>query len=197
MTNCSKADPATGDVLLDGMDILRWTLASKALQRYARNGMPVSDNYAYVVPHAELQASADTNLGLAGLWRPGVAASLLAAIYGGPHFLGWNTVFPTLAQKILWRCSTVLLTSVGALGGIAAICIRFFVGFKEKRKPSEMPTPEGHKGSFAEHASILSLAIFYLLASLYIVIESFIQLFYLSPNAYILPAWSNYFPHFS
>ena len=184
-------------VLLDEMDVHRWTLASEALQWYSRNEMPVSDNYAYVVPHAELQASADTNLGLAGVWRPGIAASLLAAIYGCPHFLGWNTVFPTLAQKILWRCATILITSVGAIGGIAGVGIRFFVGFKEARRPAELPTPEGHKGSLAEHASILSLALLYVSASVYIVVESFIQLFYLSPKAYILPSWSNYFPHFS
>ena len=44
---------------------------------------------------------------------------------------------------------------------------------------------------------VLSAALPYIVNSGYLLFESFRQLLYLEPAAYVLPNWPNYWPHFS
>jgi hypothetical protein len=44
--------------------------------------------------------------------------------------------------------------------------------------------------------AVVLVPLSYCIANLYVLVESFRQLLYLPPQAYQLPVWSNYWPHF-
>ena len=112
-------------------------------------------------------------------------------LYGAIHFLAWKDQFPTTMEALLWRISSVVVTITcsGFLGvivfwgivdsdrdqsGCVSILIILILG-----------------------VSGLIIPISHILASGFLIVESFRQLVFLNPAAYQLPSWSNYWPHFS
>ncbi|KZT25944.1 hypothetical protein NEOLEDRAFT_1147670 [Neolentinus lepideus HHB14362 ss-1] len=182
---------------LEREDIVRWSLASSAIRTYGEDCLNfLSPPYppffhALVKRDSSLQGFANSDIfGFTRVLRPRLAAAVLLAIYGLPHFIGWFAHFPTSVERILWRAATAVLTGYGIVMGTAAamaigVPIKFLPQLEESRsRPGEK--------------QILALsAVIYISSSAYLVIESFRQLLYLPTGAYELPAWSNYWPHFS
>ncbi|KAK1757757.1 hypothetical protein QBC47DRAFT_164925 [Echria macrotheca] len=189
--------------------------------------------------------------------------SLSGFIYGGLHILAWGASFPTHAEKILWRLSSVTVASTGAvvaivlfwdrskpfwkgdpLGGfwMAATVLMFGAGVlemwftrgerREDQGEGEMEVERGGrkargwrsigslvwtavKGVLAVPACVAGygpgVVVFllkfafdlvvpvmvglYVLARVYLVVESFINLSHLPESAYEMPVWSLYVPH--
>ena len=104
-------------------------------------------------------------------------------IYGALHLFAWNAIFPSELEKTLWRSSGVTLAVSGAILTVQYI------------------TPTNTDSFFCDMAAGMSvalmmfLAVLYVAARVYLVIECFLNLKYLPEAAYVLPKWSRYFPH--
>ena len=108
---------------------------------------------------------------------PMVIAPLL---YGVPHFLGWNQVFPTPLERQIWRISTCVVTVSGF----------FFI--------SILLTLDNFVSTGLSNVIGFNMtSIVYMVASGFLLGESLRQLLFLDPAAYQLAPWSNYWPHFS
>ncbi|KIY48199.1 hypothetical protein FISHEDRAFT_43651 [Fistulina hepatica ATCC 64428] len=140
----------------------------------------VNNDQVLLRPNSSLQSFilGDAVPGVEGVYRSGLATPLLYAMYGIPHFIGWNAVFPTSIEQTLWRTATIFITGWGVI-----LCIAVILIFRLYPHP--------------KWSLIHVLIAFYGAASVYVVTESLRQLFYLPPGAYELPSWSNYWPHFS
>ncbi|KLO15467.1 hypothetical protein SCHPADRAFT_824642, partial [Schizopora paradoxa] len=102
-------------------------------------------------------------------------------VYGSLHFLGWHAQFPTKVERILWRIATVASMSPGAAAAVSFVKTRAHGQNLVSRSDKFM--------------SSLLIPSIYALGSMYLLFESVRQLWYLSPNAYIIATWSYYVPH--
>lgn len=174
-------------VVLQVEDIRRWTLASSAMRRYGLKFPPTGDK-PLVTAFASLQSSTDfKGRGMTGIIRSNLSALGLALTYGVPHFLGWNARFPTALEQLLWRISTVIISCWGA--GMA-----FTVALIVVIKRCNGTYTGERKG---ETRLVACASVPYIAMSGFMLFESIRQLFFLDPEAYHLPSWSNYWPHFS
>ena len=115
--------------------------------------------------------------------------ALCPIVYGAIHFLAWCHQFPTTLEALLWRVSSVVVTCSGFVGVTVTWCIYRYgtsqAGFVLKLIVTILAF------------FVLIISISHMLASGFLIVESFRQLFFLDPATYQLPSWSNYWPHFS
>jgi len=120
-----------------------------------------------------------------------VSVAVAPILYGLVHFLGWSGSFPTPPERLLWRASSVVVTFSGLLWVSLSLLARGY--FDQLRN-------YWARFILGIVFMLLVLALIplaYILASVFLVIEAFRQLFFLDLAAYQLAAWSNYWPHFS
>lgn len=113
---------------------------------------------------------------------PTLAFVIIGLIYGGPHFLGWNTDFATYSELLLWRICTCVVFGTPCCFAALVILSQSF---------------EDATGLDLSSSVYVACAIVYFPANLYLIAASFRQLLYLPLAAFDLPTWSNYFPHVS
>ncbi|KAK3632039.1 hypothetical protein LTR22_020779 [Elasticomyces elasticus] len=113
--------------------------------------------------------------------------TLAGVVYGMIHLSAWNAPFPSVSQMWLWRASAITLISspvfliIGLMGDYDAnesdgnVCSLFCAPF-----------------SFA---FMVIGVLCYATARVYLVVECFIGLSHLPPDAFLVPQWSRYFPH--
>jgi len=109
-------------------------------------------------------------------------------LYGLVHSLAWSDQFPTPLERRIWRVSSVVVTCSGFVAALLNLVFDFL-------RWSRGPIPR-----LAEPVTYLVfslLPVVHVLASGFLLVESFRQLFFLDPAAYQLPSWSNYWPHLS
>jgi hypothetical protein len=116
----------------------------------------------------------------------GCVYACTSILYGSAHILGWNLVFPTPAERVMWQVTTLLVTCIGPFaflfqnifnGRIIGCCILFCIfSF-----PTLLPIY-----TLVEACGVVFLPV-----------ESMRQLFFLERPAYDLPAWAKYVPHWS
>ena len=111
-------------------------------------------------------------------------------LYGLIHLLGWNHQFPTPLERRLWRVSSVVVTCPGLVGVSLLLWEKYVKRFIKAYRGWKYRDPLVHL--IAELITVV-----HTLASVFLVVESFRQLFFLDPAAYQLHSWSNYWPHFS
>jgi hypothetical protein len=104
-----------------------------------------------------------------------IAVIISPALYGVIHFLAWSEQFPTRLEHLFWQASSFVITLSGLL----------------------LATVVMSANPLAWFLLITMTPIAHMLASGFLVVESFRQLFFLDPAAYQLPSWSNYWPHLS
>jgi hypothetical protein len=119
-----------------------------------------------------------------------ITMAICPFFYGLIHLFAWNEHFPTPVEGLLWRVSSVVIVCSGLVmtssGKFSSYLARF-------------------KGNYAALFLRLMLwlvitfliPIAYVLASGFLVVESFRQLFFLEPSVYQLPSRSIYWPHLS
>lgn len=135
-------------------------------------------------------------------------------LFTGIHVAGWNFIFPTTTEKILWRIASLTLFVVTAAFWIfetMASWVRLqrwtwlYLRIKSPHKlpdfekarterlaqPSE-PTPLPLPWEFW---SILPVAVLYGVARMYMIVEAFLELRNLEGTAFVNVNWSVYFPH--
>jgi hypothetical protein len=101
-------------------------------------------------------------------------------LYGLPHFLGWNQLFPTPLERQIWRISTCVVTGSGIF--FISILLTLYICVNT---------------GLSNVIGFISTSIVYMVASSFLLGESLRQLFFLDYAAYQLAPWSNYWPHFS
>ena len=109
-----------------------------------------------------------------------ITVAISPILYGLVHFLAWSDNFPTLLEGLLWRASSLVVTCSGLIGTLVVISLE--------------------RANIADTFVSIIVAtggIAHVLASGFLIGESFRQLFFLDPAAYQLPSWSNYWPHLS
>ena len=117
-------------------------------------------------------------------------------LYGLVHFMAWSDNFPTPKERLFWHASSVVVTCSGFIGTLGAT-LGFFLERREQSHIGLIRTIIG-RSSFAMGATVIFIIpIIHTLASGFLIIESFRQLFFLNPAVYQAPSWSNYWPHLS
>lgn len=171
--------------MLDDEDVLRWTLASRAFRKYGQL------SGRHVVPHCDLEITDNFDLSSPkGKLRSIAGFTNLFAIYGSAHFLGWVTLFSSTIEQFLWRWSAIYIATFGLLWFAVLLVGKRIADRAGISKWADFVGGVCVVGFVLAH-------IVYVLASGYILAESFIQLRYLDPKAYLLPSGPIYFPHFS
>ncbi|KAK5683659.1 hypothetical protein LTS10_005193 [Elasticomyces elasticus] len=113
--------------------------------------------------------------------------TLAGLIYGMIHLSAWNAPFPSVSQMWLWRGSAITLISspvfliIGLMGDYDA-------NEKDGNACSLFCAP-------FSFAFMVIGVMCYITARAYLVVECFIGLSHLPPNAFLVPHWSRYFPH--
>ena len=179
---CHRDRGPGGTARLEEQDLARWRLAAGAMVRFP--GHHPADDAMYVTWRGGLQYSvflwSDTT------WWPCIPA-IIAALYGSCHLLGWDAAFPTSVEHTMWRA-----------GGLAMVIFGFFA--------SVLPQITAHEyqskalGFFILEFGVpiyfISLVVYPVIGS-FLIVESVRQLLYLPDDAFQLPDFSLYLPHFT
>ena len=107
-------------------------------------------------------------------------------VYGLMHFLAWNEHFPTPLESLLWHVSSVVVTCSG-LVAVSWFCVFGWLGDSTTDAISY----------FGWAVCFVTIPIAHVVASGFLIGESFRQLFFLDPATYQLPSWSQYWPRLS
>jgi len=106
-------------------------------------------------------------------WYYAVLSS--ATIFGGIHVGAWNFTFPTNIELISWRVASLHSTIFGLITFLLRVSADF---------------------TSCADGTFFILAFSYVIARLFILVETFRTLFYLPPLAYV-STWTANIPHFS
>ena len=117
-----------------------------------------------------------------------ITTAISPILYGLVHFLAWSDHFPTPLERLLWRVSSFVVTCSGLVGVSLLLFSRLFEGYFESKFLL---------GNLRFYMSFVVMPTIHTIASGFLIIESFRQLFFLNSAAYQLPSWSNYWPHLS
>ena len=115
--------------------------------------------------------------------------SAAAIVYGGLHALAWFAHFHSPTEQLLWRISSAVV-----MGGIPTFVAIWKLFFSFVGVP-DMNSLIGLRNFAPLLVLSCLIAIAYVLARLYLVVECFIQLSHLPAGVYEEPEWSAYFPH--
>jgi hypothetical protein len=103
-------------------------------------------------------------------------------IYGLVHSLAWNDQFPTTMERSLWRASSIVVTCSGLVDDILLWSLMWLDEVLNSRYGLDVIA------AFMFTAVIPTV---HILASGFLLVESFRQLHFLDPAVYQLPSWPN------
>ena len=196
----SGSHPPFPPIDLTTEDVTRYKMAWRALKFYRQSGVnkaPISP-----VPSA-LHWSYDYLFGVVQRCKNwpnirnvfelpvGLGFTTAGMIYGGLHALAWFAHFESSTQQLLWRISACVV-----MGGFP-VCwalIEAFV-YTDDNFPQSLYLDAIFRWSMSIALPLIALA--YMLARAYLVVECFINLSHLPAGAYDVPQWASYFPHIS
>lgn len=148
-----------------------------------------------------------------------IAIALSTGLYGGIHLSPWFSHFPSPAEADLWRWSSVCVAGSGFFASLVMIAQKYHNASASKIREQTLATdvgdPEVEAGelasrkhwyessSQARHAfklnltctAVILLVCVYIPARCFIIVEAFISLRSLPPEAYETPDWSQWIPH--
>lgn len=111
-----------------------------------------------------------------------------AVIFSGIHCLSWNSHFPTPVERILWRTSSIFLTSLPLVAGMGYILI-YKIVFRLRR------VGKTRLQLYIANFSLYALILPYALARLYLTVEMIRSLAYQPPEVWVATSWPNWLPH--
>lgn len=114
--------------------------------------------------------------------------------YGAIHATAWHGYFPSRVEALLWRASSICIASSGLTWILINLLARSFPWFKSYWEQVERL--RAHWTSLVSLGVLASLCGFaYLLARVYLVVESFISLRKLPASAFGTVDWTQLVPH--
>ena len=148
-----------------------------------------------------------------------LAGGISGLLYGGLHCLAWNAPFETEVEAIYWRISSVMITGVG---GVFAPSVLTFTDtarglsklaewFGRQRGGGDLDNMSSATGGnmlcSLKQGGLVFLWILviwllgpflyygYLGSRLFLIVESFVNLWYLPHQVYVDVRWPGYLPH--
>ena len=129
-----------------------------------------------------------------------VYGTIFVVAYFGIHLVGWDFVFPSRTEQILWRASTLMLLSLAvfyfflvATGIVLASYIaRSIFKNNEATTPLEVASLLPRWLAVIIHLPFIAV---YCLARSYIIVEGFVNLRALPVTVFASVDWLNYVPH--
>ncbi|KIK01983.1 hypothetical protein K443DRAFT_97786 [Laccaria amethystina LaAM-08-1] len=109
-----------------------------------------------------------------------IATVIVAMLFGGIHCIGWNFPFPSRAELIIWRMSSLIIVIVPCT--IVPLIVQVFVGIQTITT------------TFNAFLSVFGMVI-YVLAWLTLCVEALIALRHLPPGTYAVVKWTAFLPH--
>jgi len=110
--------------------------------------------------------------------------------FGAPHVVAWDFAFPTRIEQFLWRLASIYITiclpGMTALIGIVCAfeeCVKAIYMVENSLEPSDL------------YVLYYVAPIIYIIARLYILVETFRTLCFLPPGAYV-STWTTNIPRF-
>ncbi|KAH7396802.1 hypothetical protein DE146DRAFT_789449 [Phaeosphaeria sp. MPI-PUGE-AT-0046c] len=136
-----------------------------------------------------------------GYWHFFVGITIAGVIYGGLHLTAWYAPISQTART-LWRVSGLIVALTGAMW------LPFQVYIKLDNDRMNNRLPENGVVNFilkrynraCERITlgyILLVAVVYVAARIYLIVECFLNVRRLPPSTFEVPTWSQYFPHIS
>ncbi|PON30792.1 hypothetical protein TGAM01_v200212 [Trichoderma gamsii] len=135
-------------------------------------------------------------------WAPGLLVLALAMplAYGGIHLSVWNFEFPSGTERLLWRIASIgiaatslVLFAVGLGMKILLELVKALVEIVSGRRQSRRQWREVGESIYPCMGALAVL--FYALARVYIVVESFVSLRHVPIGVYLTPSWLQMMPH--
>lgn len=160
--------------------------------------------YWFVPPFEGLGQLFKEEIGKTPIWDiPGlqfvVSVNTIGSIFGALHLLAWDCPFPSRAELILWRLSGILII---APFPIMLLIIITAVIWHVGRGPTLLKSRDSESSNEiwlvqkVWFAINLGFSPFYVLARVYLLVGSLINLAYLPDDVFEETPWSRYLPHF-
>jgi hypothetical protein len=124
--------------------------------------------------------------------------SLLFAgnIYGLVHLIAWNGPFTSLVQRWMWRASCLIIVSPSVIVAITVLAHKLYQHLKYEEWAYIIYSRLWQYIAVTVKYGISGLlALIYLAARVFLLVECFINLSQLPPEVYQIPQWSQYIPH--
>ena len=125
-------------------------------------------------------------------FHTGVLLMVLSAIYGAIHCATWNSYFPTVLERYLWRFSGIT-TIVGM--PVSSLLLLLLGALFQLFKVSQYAISK-KIAFFILSVSLYVPMFLYFCARLYMIVEGFISLRSLPESAYENIQWLDMWPHF-
>lgn len=188
-------------IFLDSAGLRRWELAHRGLEldpdapQYVKNVLTGHDygidtnawKKGFVTRRVDNWPSPEAGMVSRGN-TPAWVMAVVTALYGALHALCWNSHFPSIAEKMLWRISSLIIAGgpltgtalfYGWIGASACIGIGTFWDI----------------WVFVGVITALLSGLVYVGARLFILTEAFVSLRSLPDAAYQTPNWTTWLPH--
>ena len=107
--------------------------------------------------------------------------AVITCIFGGCHLIGWDFLYPSLVEQLLWRICSISCLVIPFLLLLLAFSLSYESG-----------------GTFFEGFLVTSLSILgilYVLVRIYLLVAVFVSLRSVPAGVYQTVNWSLYFPH--
>ncbi|KAF9008028.1 hypothetical protein BDQ17DRAFT_1407260 [Cyathus striatus] len=125
-----------------------------------------------------------------------VIFELSTVVLGLVHCIAWNSDFPSMAEKTLWRTSSILTATVPLFDAVIGSFLTMCYDLIDSVYKDEGWRHVRLKIAGAVTAGVVMIGLFlYVVARLYLLLEAFLSLRALPPSAFENVEWTNFFPH--
>ncbi|PYI16136.1 hypothetical protein BO86DRAFT_205658 [Aspergillus japonicus CBS 114.51] len=167
----------------------------KPMQRWHRR--PTLEKFG--LEEGPLQRMPDDKIPVINMRRQTwILVTVQAMVHPAIHCLGWNHLFPTPTERLLWRIGALVLASGLPLATTVRVALTA-LGFKGHRsltyiwiQPTERP-PGWRPWVLDIISTLISMCL--VPARLYIIVEAFISLRRLPVSSFQTVAWTGFIPH--
>jgi hypothetical protein len=201
VVDCSLCEAGSHENLLGGIDAARarWTLALRALRDFPtlRERAKNLEGKPMAVHLVELRAKNWPGPGLMTAFRGvlmGMALWLASIGFGAVHAAAWHDYFPSRAERIMWRMSSLYIMGSGLLWLLINFLGQVWPSFD--RYWDSIVAGNAHRATYIFLAVVCTICgVAYCLARLFLVAESIISLRKLPTTTYRTPDWTPLIPH--
>jgi len=119
-----------------------------------------------------------------------VGFAVAGFVYGLVHLLAWNAPFHTKTEQLLWRISGCILAGSGLVIPLLEFASSIIEGFGECCSGVALLF-----FMLVASPAFICVAVLYVVARVYLIVECFISLTHLPDDAFKVPIWSQYVLH--
>jgi len=196
-TGCISHEPCQCKITLSPADIRCWQLAREALDSDLvidrdKMSLELDEGETYMFSRTgQLSLVGDRSTNDPATYNVlsqlSIGILLASLLYGGIHLVAWNRAFRTTAEAVLWKLSGLGIIAYG-------VVLSGFTYFDDRTHGKRSSQTEAIWSVIIDFVMTPGI-VFYIFCRIYIIVESFLDLFYLPDSAFQVPSWSQYLPH--